>query len=129
MAVMSLTKLRPAVVEAESVSYKIGDAWVRQPLTTNQLTEFQSICVPAAEFRRDKEEHPLVGEIHVPIHSAWRLRLEVVEPRYGIRGLIERFKYPIGYYRMGGVLNVVFGSRPCRYTGQTYYVESEEIQK
>jgi hypothetical protein len=66
--------------------------------------------------------------VRFPDSSPWRLRLEVIEPQTGIAGLMERLRHPTGFYRKGGVLNVVFGTKPSRYTGRAYYVESEEIR-
>jgi hypothetical protein len=67
------------------------------------------------------------GLLHGATNCPWRLTFEVVEPRTGWAGLKERLQKPKGYRRAGGWLNVLFGTRPVRYTGLHYFVQSEEI--
>ncbi len=43
VAVLSLTKHRSATVNPESVAYRIGDAWSRQPVPTNQTAEVEAL--------------------------------------------------------------------------------------
>jgi hypothetical protein len=120
---MVMTKDRIAVVVPHSIARKIGDAWIWDPIPTNQIAEMKSLIPPA-----DCDDWSSLATIHFPSSSPWRLRLEVIEPQTGLAGFLERLKFRKDYYTRGGVINVLLGSKPARYTGRAYLVESEEIR-
>lgn len=67
------------------------------------------------------------AEIHVPTNAPWRIRWEVVETRHGMAGLVERLRYPQSYRKRGGLLNVLAGRHPSRYTGEVWYFDSGKL--
>jgi hypothetical protein len=120
VVVLSATRHRTAAVHPDSFAQKVGDTWAWYPIPTNQMAEVEALTTKGAQ--------PALATVHFPANSPWRLRLEVIEPQTGLAGLMERLRYPTGFYRKGGVLNVLCGTKPSRYTGRAYYVESEEIR-
>jgi len=120
LVVLSATKHRAAAVVPDSVAHRVDGAWVWQPMPTNQIAELDALM--------GKVGQPVTSSVRFPDSSPWRFRFEVVEPKTGIAGLMERLRHPTGFYRKGGVLNVLSGTKPSRYTGRSYYVESEEIR-
>ena len=125
IAVLSITKYRTVVLSFEAFATKIGDVWRWQSLPRDQMAEL----APLSDSRfHIQGTRPAIASVHFPTNAPWRLRFQVTEARSGMDGLLERLRYPTGFYQKGGVLNVMFGTNPSRYHGQAYHVESEEIR-
>lgn len=122
LAVIDLKLARPAVVNLYALEYKADDRWLSTTVPKLVSDDFEKIFSVQAALRGR-----CVGTLHGLTNSSWRMTFEVIEPRTGWAGLKERLEKPIGYRRAGGWLNVLFGSRPVRYTGLCYLVKSEEI--
>jgi hypothetical protein len=67
------------------------------------------------------------GQVRFPTNATWKLRMYVIEPRRGIAGLWERISHHQDYRGRGGWLNVLTGKATARWTGQSYWLETEEI--
>lgn len=121
-AAIDLTLTRPAVVNLHAFECKVDDQWLEAPVPKLLSDEFETMfSVQAALSGR------CTGLLHGATNSPWRVTFEVVEPRTGWAGFKERLQKPTGYRRAGGWLNVLFGTRPVRYTGMCYFVQTEEI--
>jgi len=121
VVLLSVTKHRTAALIPIALAHKVGSAWIWAGIPTNQMAEVQH------QMGISVDEIPTLVTIHFPSSSPWRFRLLVVEPRTGLAGLVERFRHAADYYSGGGILNILSGTKPNRFSVRAYYVESEEI--
>jgi hypothetical protein len=125
MALMELTLDRKVSVHPGGVEVKAGDRWQAiRTVPTNILNE-------AAHFTRvafqTGEGGRRAGWVHFPTNQTWRLQLQIVEPRKGIGGVVERLVYARSFYRIGGFKNVVEGRKPVPGLGRRWRVVSDEV--
>jgi hypothetical protein len=121
MALLELKLHKAAWARFDSIEMRQRSEWQRmRAVPTNVLKQVDWLCGIAGASRR-------AHWIDFPTHGPWKLGLEVVEPRSGIGGAMDRVFHARSYYQAGGWSNIVRGTRLVPYVGRSWRVETEEI--